>query len=51
MGFLDIEREKLMEGVAKSQKLSMSIEGKMLQEAILNSSKLELNFNILTSTL
>ena len=51
MGFLDIEREKLMEGVAKSQKLLMSQEGKMLQEAILNSSKLELNFNILTSTL
>ncbi|UCD01215.1 MAG: hypothetical protein JSV23_10080 [Promethearchaeota archaeon] len=50
MGFLDIEREKLMEGVAKSQKLPMSLEGKMLQEAILNSSKLELNFNILTST-
>ncbi|MFX0105099.1 MAG: hypothetical protein ACFE75_06385 [Candidatus Hodarchaeota archaeon] len=51
MGLLDIEREKLMEGVAKSQKLPMSKEGKMLQEAILNSSKLELNFNILTSTL
>ena len=51
MGFLDIEREKLMEGVAKSQKLPLSQEGKMLQEAILNSSKLELNFNILTSTL
>jgi predicted transcriptional regulator len=50
MGFLDIEREKLMEGVAKSQKLLMSKEGKMLQDAILNSLKLELNFNILTST-
>ncbi|MFX1553883.1 MAG: hypothetical protein ACFFBV_08150 [Promethearchaeota archaeon] len=50
MGFLDIEREKLMEGVAKSQKLTLSQEGKMLQEAILNSSKLELNFNILTSS-
>ncbi len=48
MGFLDIEREKLMEGVAKSKKLPLSKEGNILQEAILNSSKLELNFNILT---
>ncbi|MFX1570005.1 MAG: hypothetical protein ACFFCV_16745 [Promethearchaeota archaeon] len=48
MGFLDIEREKLMEGVSKSLKLQLSKEGKTLQEAILNSSKLDLNFNVLT---
>ncbi|MFX1311269.1 MAG: hypothetical protein ACFFHD_01480 [Promethearchaeota archaeon] len=49
MGFLDIEREKLMEGVLQSQKLLISEEGKLLREAILNSSKLEVNVNILTS--
>jgi len=50
MGFLDIEREKLMEGVTQSQKLLISEEGKMLREAILNGSKLEVNVNILTSS-
>ena len=50
MGFLDIEREKLMEGVTQSQKLLISEEGKMLREAILNGSKLEVNINILSSS-
>ncbi len=49
MGFLDIEREKFMEGVTQSQKLLISVEGKMLREAILKGSKLELKVNILTS--
>jgi len=48
MGFLDIEREKLMEGLTQSQKLLMSEEGKKLREVILNGSKLDLNTNILT---
>jgi len=50
MGFLDIEREKFMEGVAQSQKLSMSEEGKILKETILDGSRIELNLNILTLT-
>lgn len=49
MGLLDTEREKLMEGVMQSQKLLMSEEGKKIRAAILNSSKLDINFNILTS--
>ncbi len=48
MGFLDIEREKLMEGITQSHKLSMSKEGKLLQKTILAGSKIELNLNILT---
>ena len=50
MGFLDIEREKLMEGITQSKKLQMSEEGKLLQEAILNGSKIDLNLNILSLT-
>ncbi|MFX1324423.1 MAG: hypothetical protein ACFE8N_05670 [Promethearchaeota archaeon] len=50
MGFLDIEREKLLEGITQSEKLSMSQEGKMLQEAILEGSRIDLNLNILTLT-
>ncbi|MHA2393204.1 MAG: hypothetical protein ACXAEX_14785 [Promethearchaeota archaeon] len=50
MGFLDIEREKLLEGVTQSEKLVLSQEGKMLQEAILVGSKIDLNLNILTLT-
>ena len=34
MGFLDIEREKLMEVITQSHKLSMSEEGKLLQKNI-----------------
>ncbi|MFW9781226.1 MAG: hypothetical protein ACFFFB_02975 [Candidatus Heimdallarchaeota archaeon] len=50
MGFLDIEREKLLEGITQSEKLGMSQEGKMLQEAILEGSRIDLNLNILTLT-
>jgi len=50
MGFLDIEREKLLEGITQSKKLQMSDEGKLLQEGILNGSKIELNLNILSFT-
>ena len=50
MGFLDIEREKLLEGVTQSKKLHLSEEGNILHEAILNGSKLDLNLNVLTLT-
>ena len=49
-GSLDIEREKLLEGVTQSKKLLLSEEGNILQEAILNGSKLDLNLNVLTLT-
>ncbi|MFX1501686.1 MAG: hypothetical protein ACFFDH_12040 [Promethearchaeota archaeon] len=48
MGFLDIEREILMEGVAQSRKLPMSLEGKRLQGKLLEGSKRNLNLNMLT---
>ncbi|MFW9938866.1 MAG: winged helix-turn-helix domain-containing protein [Candidatus Thorarchaeota archaeon] len=48
MGFLDIEREKLMDGITQSRKLSQSEEGKLLREIILDNSKIDLNLNILT---
>ncbi len=48
MGFLDIEREKLMEGVAQSKMLTFSEEGVILKEIILNGAKSEINLNILT---
>jgi predicted transcriptional regulator len=48
MGFLDIEREKFMEGVTQSKKLSFSEEGKLIQQAILEGSNINLNFNVLT---
>jgi DNA-binding MarR family transcriptional regulator len=48
MGFLDIKREKLMEGVIQSKKLLISEEGKKLKEIILNGAKPEINLNILT---
>ena len=50
MGFLDIEREKLLEGVSQSQQLLLSEEGKILQESILSGKKLDLNLNVLTLT-
>jgi len=49
-GSLDIEREKLLEGVTQSKKLLLSEEGNILHEAILNGSKLDLNLNVLTLT-
>ncbi len=48
MGFLDIEREKLMEGIAQSKKLSLSEEGKLIKKGILEGSNINLNFNMLT---
>ncbi|MFX1589986.1 MAG: hypothetical protein ACFFC1_17725, partial [Promethearchaeota archaeon] len=48
MGFLDIEREKLMDGITQSRKLYQSEEGKLLREIILDNSKIDLNLNILT---
>lgn len=48
MGFLDIERERLMEGITQSRKLLQSEEGKLLREIILDNSKINLNLNILT---
>ena len=39
-----------MEGITQSKKLQMSEEGKLLQEGILNGSKIELNLNILSFT-
>ncbi|MFW9881911.1 MAG: hypothetical protein ACFFG0_53285 [Candidatus Thorarchaeota archaeon] len=48
MGFLDIEREKFMEGVAQSKCLLLSEEGRLIQQAILEGSNIELNFNMLT---
>ena len=48
MGFLDIEREKLLEGVSQSQNLLLSEEGKLLQESILKGTKIDLNLNVLT---
>jgi len=50
MGFLDIERERLMEGITQSRKLLQSEEGKLLREIILDNSKINLNLNILTLT-
>ena len=48
MGFLDIEREKLIEGVDQSKKLMKSEEGKLIQKTILESSNINLNYNMLT---
>ena len=50
MGFLDIEREKLMEGITQSKKLLMSKEGKMLKKSIFNGFNIDLNLNTLTLT-
>ncbi len=50
MGFLEIEREILMEGVSQSQKLPRSKEGKKLQKKVLEGLKEDLNLNILTLT-
>ena len=49
MGFLDIEREKLMEGVVQSKMLLQSKEGKLLKESLLNNAKINVNLNILSS--
>ena len=49
MGFLNIEREKLMEGLTQSSKLETSKEGRLLKDIILKGLKMEaLNLNTLT---
>jgi hypothetical protein len=48
MGFLNIEREKLIEGVAQSRKLMLSKEGKLIKKAILENTNINLNYNMLT---
>ncbi|MFX1412157.1 MAG: hypothetical protein ACFFA6_17590, partial [Promethearchaeota archaeon] len=48
MGFLETDRDKLMERVTQSKKLSKSIEGRKLKESILNGLMIEKNLNILT---
>ena len=50
MGFLDIEREKLLDGIAKSKMLIFSQEGKELQESIENGEAINVNLNIITTT-
>ncbi|TFG23700.1 MAG: ArsR family transcriptional regulator [Promethearchaeota archaeon] len=48
MGFLETDRKKLMEIISQSKKLPKSIEGRKLQESILEGSRIEENLNILT---
>ncbi|MFX1390508.1 MAG: hypothetical protein ACFE9Z_10625 [Promethearchaeota archaeon] len=48
MGFLDIEREKLIEGVAQSKKLVQTEEGNLIREGILENTTLNLNYNKIT---
>lgn len=48
MGFLNIEREKLIKGVAQSKKLMQSEEGLLIQKAIFESANINLNYNMLT---
>jgi hypothetical protein len=49
MGFFDIEREKLMEGLTHSRKLEISKEGRILKRIIFEGHKMEsVNLNTLT---
>jgi len=48
MGFLEIEREKLMEGIVQSKMLIASEEGQVLLESIEEGKAIEVNLNILT---
>jgi hypothetical protein len=49
MGFLNIERDKLMEGLTQSRKLEISKEGRLLKDIIFKGLKMEsLNLNTLT---
>ncbi|TFG18187.1 MAG: hypothetical protein EU531_00740 [Promethearchaeota archaeon] len=48
MGFLEIEREKLMEGIVQSKMLISSEEGKILLESIEEGKFFNVNLNILT---
>jgi DNA-binding MarR family transcriptional regulator len=49
MGFLEIERKVLMEGISQSKFLKLSKEGLKLQESILNDKMKEINLNLLTT--
>ncbi len=48
MGFLEIERKVLMEGISQSKLLESSKEGLELRESILNNKIKEINLNLLT---
>ena len=47
MGFLETDREKLMERISESKKLTKSVEGRKLKESILEGFNLEKDLNIL----
>ena len=48
MGFLNIEREKLIESVASSNKLTLSEEGQILKDIILNGVNIDVNVSVVT---
>ena len=48
MGFLDIERERLMEGIIQSRNLQLTDEGKKLREFIIEGTRTDLNLNVIT---
>ena len=48
MGFLETDREKFLKIVSQSKKLTKSVEGKKLTQKILEGTKIQLSFNILT---
>lgn len=48
MGFLETDREKLMERISESKKLTKSVEGRKLKESILDGFNIGKDLNILT---
>ena len=48
MGFLETDREKFLEIISQSNKLSKSVEGKRLKQNILEGTIIQESFNILT---
>ncbi|MFX1340935.1 MAG: hypothetical protein ACFFDK_20160, partial [Promethearchaeota archaeon] len=48
MGFLETDRKKLLEIVSQSKKLPKSVEGKRLKQNILQGTKIQESFNIVT---
>ncbi len=48
MGFLETDREKFLEIISQSNKLSKSVEGKRLKQNILEGTKIQESFNIVT---
>jgi len=48
MGFLETDREKFLKIVSQSKKLPKSVEGKKLTQKILEGTKIQLSFNIVT---